>query len=217
MNRNAISPLSQLGLSEHHLEWIMSEFTSAKQRFYYRAGDNSCFIPGTDDNGSMLALDKKILSLHLSGRFRIAIPANLMMKFFAIELSDREEIQKSSLSKFTEEVGYPLVMKPNKSTKLSCVYLLQQYEDKYDIVKAVEYCLDRILSNEEKEYCKIFPGSMRRFELPFGNGHQILDPETLQPISTSKRMMIEYCMNYQQRSSLTLDTLLRRVEGVACE
>ncbi len=210
--------LAALGLSPFHLQWLISEFARSNSEYYVRYGDNHQFIHAMDINtGSYLKLSQDNLLDHLIGRNRIAVPPGLMMKFFSINLLCPKEQVSAYLKIIIEGFGIPLIVVTKNSRIYSCCYFLRTLEEKANIVKAIDYSLEKILNPEALQFFKTFPGSAKWFELPFGRGSSLINPITLQPMKMNKRTMIEYCIRYQQNTNLTLDKLLHNVEGLSYE
>jgi len=207
--------LAALGLLPNHLRWIISEFAGSNSEYYIRYGDNCRFVHAMDlDTCSHLKLSQDNLLDHLIGRNRIAVPPGLMMKYFSINLLCPIEQVSEYLKIITEGFGIPLIVVAKNSRVYSFCYFLRNIEGTGNIIKAVDYSLEKILNPEALQFFKIFPGSAKWFELPFGRGSSLVNPITMQPMKMNKRTMIEYCIRYQQNTTLTLDKLLHNVEGI---
>jgi hypothetical protein len=210
--------LVTLGLLPYHLQWLISEFARSNSEYYVRYGDNYPFVHAMDLNtSSYLKLSQDNLLDHLIGRNRIAVPPGLMMKFFSINLLCPKEQVSAYLKIITEGFGIPLIVVTKNSRVYSCCYFLRTFEEKENIIKAIDYSLEKILNPETLQFFKTFPGSAKWFELPFGRGSSLINPITMQPMKMNKRTMIEYCIRYQQNTTLTLNKLLHNVEGLSYE
>ena len=210
--------LAALGLLDYHLQLLVSEFARNNCAFYIRYGDNCRFIVAMDDNtGAFLKLNQNYILHHLIGRVRIAIRPAPIMRYFSINLDSSNEQVKAYLKIVSQAFGIPLIFVTKNSRVYTCCFFLRSLEGREDIIKAIEYILEKILDSNALRFCKTFPGSAKWFELPFGPGCYFLNPNTLEPMKMNKQTMLEYYFNYQKNFTLTLDKLLDNVEGLSCE
>ena len=149
--------------------------------------------------------------------FEIAIRPAPIMKYFSINLDSSNDQVQTYLKTISQAFGMPLIFVTKKSRVYTCCFFLRSLEGKGDILKAIEYSLEKILDSDALRFCKTFPGSAKWFELPFEPGCYFLNPTTLEPMKMNKRTMIEYYFNFQKDSTLTLDKLLHNVEGLSCD
>jgi len=210
--------LAALGLSQYHLDRLVSEFASFNRPFCIRYGDNNPSIPALDDEtSSLLRLTPHYIFNHLIGRFRIKICSAPIMKYYSINIFGSKEQVLEYLGITLKDIGVPLIVVTRKSKYYSCYYFLSSFEDKKSICEAVDYYLEKILDPVLLQRCETFPGSVKWLELPFGPGCYFFDPNTVEPMKMTKKKMIEYYFSCQEKSNLTLEKLLLNAEGLSYE